>query len=55
LAGRTGLFEILAEPVGATPLVGQVVLEILDLLIDSKGRKLIPNPLSPEMPMMEIL
>jgi len=55
LVGRTAVFEALAEPTGATPLVGQVVLEILDLLIDPKGRKLIPNPLSPEMPMMEIL
>jgi len=55
LAGRTGNFDVLAERTGATPLVGQVVLEILDLLIDTKGRKLIPNPLSPEMPMMELL
>ncbi len=55
LAGRRGNFDVLAEPTGATPLVGQVVLELLDLLIDSKSRKLIPNPLSPEMPMMEIL
>ncbi len=55
LMGRRGNFDVIAEPIGATPLVGQVVLEILDLLIDPKGRKLIPNPLSPEMPMMEIL
>ncbi len=55
LAGRRGNFDVLAEPIGATPLVGQVVLELLDLLIDSKSRKLIPNPLSPELPMMEIL
>jgi predicted aspartyl protease len=55
LAGRIGNFDVLAESTGATPLVGQVVLEILDLLIDPKGRKLIPNPLSPEMPMMELL
>jgi clan AA aspartic protease len=55
LSGRSAQFEVLAEPAGATPLVGQVVLEILDLLIDAKSRKLIPNPLSPEMPMMEIL
>ena len=55
LSGRSAQFEALAEPAGAIPLVGQVVLEILDLLIDPTGRKLIPNPLSPEMPMMEIL
>jgi predicted aspartyl protease len=55
LAGRAAQFEALAEPIGATPLVGQVVLEILDLLIDAKGRKLVPNPQSPEMPMIELL
>ncbi|MCI0690572.1 hypothetical protein L0337_01045 [candidate division KSB1 bacterium] len=55
LAGRRGNFDVLAEPIGATPLVGQVVLELLDLLIDAKSKKLIPNPISPEMPMMEIL
>lgn len=55
LAGRRGNFDVLAEPIGATPLVGQVVLELLDLLIDAKSKKLIPNPLSPELPMMEIL
>lgn len=49
----TNIF-VLAEPIGATPLVGQVVLELLDLLIDPKSRKLIPNPKSPEMPMREI-
>jgi clan AA aspartic protease len=55
LMGRAGNFDVLTEPVGATPLVGQVVLEILDLLIDTKSRKLVPNPASPEMPMVELL
>ncbi len=55
LKGRTGNFDVSAENVGSPPLVGQVVLEILDLLIDCKGRKLVPNPESPEMPMVEIL
>lgn len=55
LMGRNGVFEVLAEPAGATPLVGQVILEVLDLLIDAKSKKLIPNPSSPEMPMVELL
>ncbi|MDZ7289928.1 MAG: hypothetical protein ONB44_10085 [candidate division KSB1 bacterium] len=55
VAGRSGKFEVLAENVGTPPLVGQVVLEILDLLIDAKSRKLTPNPESPEMPMVEVL
>jgi len=31
------------------------VLEILDLVVDPRTRTLVPNPLSPEMPMVEIL
>lgn len=55
IKGRTGNFDVLAEVEGSQPLIGQVVLEILDLLVDARTRTLIPNPLSPEMPMVEIL
>ena len=30
-----------------------MLLELLDLIVEPKTRKLIPNPASPEMPMME--
>jgi len=53
--GRTGNFDVLAEAEGSQPLIGQVVLEILDLVVDPRTRTLIPNPMSPEMPMVEIL
>lgn len=55
IKGRIGNFDVLAEEEGSQPLVGQVVLEILDLVIDPCSRKIIPNPNSPEMPMVEIL
>lgn len=55
IKGRTGNFDVLAEVEGAQPLIGQVVLEILDLVVDPRTRILKPNPASPEMPMMEIL
>ena len=55
IKGRTGTFDALAEAEGSQPLIGQVVLEILDLVVDSRTRTLTPNPLSPEMPMVEIL
>jgi clan AA aspartic protease len=55
LKGRIGNFEAVAEVIGSEPLVGQIVLEALDLVIDSRTRTLIPNPRSPEMPMVEIL
>jgi predicted aspartyl protease len=55
LKGRRGIFEALAEAPGSEPLVGQVVLESLDLVVDPRSRTLTPNPLSPEIPMVEIL
>jgi len=55
IKGRTGNFDVLAEAEGSPPLIGQVVLGILDLVVDPRTRTLMPNPLSPEMPMMEIL
>lgn len=55
LKGRRGIFEALAEKEGTQPLVGQIVLESLDMVIEPRTRTLVPNPRSPEMPMVEIL
>jgi clan AA aspartic protease len=55
IKGRSGNFDVLTEAEGSQPLIGQVVLEILDLVVDARTRKLVPNPMSPEMPMVEIL
>ena len=55
LKGRVGIFEVLAEVPTAQPLIGQLVLEALDLVVDPRARTLIPNPMSPETPMLEIL
>ncbi len=55
LCGRAGEFNVLAEPEGTQPLVGQIILEQLDLIVDMSKKRVIPNPRSPEMPMVEIL
>jgi predicted aspartyl protease len=55
IKGRVGNFDALAEEAETEPLVGQIVLEELDLVVEPKTRTLIPNPRSPEMPMVEIL
>jgi len=55
VCGRAGEFNVLAEPEGAQPLVGQIILEQLDLIVDPSTRKVMPNPRSPEMPMVEVL
>ena len=41
------------EPKRTKPLLGQIVLEDLDLWIDSKNGELKPNPESPDMPLLE--
>lgn len=55
IKGRAGEFNVLAETAGCQPLVGQIVLEQLDLLVEPGARRVIPNPRSPEIPMVEIL
>ena len=48
LMGRVGNFDVLAEDEGAQPLIGQIVFERLDLIIEPSTKRLIPNPRSPE-------
>jgi clan AA aspartic protease len=55
LKGRDGIFDVLGEVEGSEPLVGQIVLESLDLIVDPATKTVIPNPRSPDMPMVEIL
>ncbi len=55
IKGRAGDFDVLAEPKDIQPLVGQIVLEQLDLIVDPGARSVIPNPRSPDMPMVEVL
>jgi clan AA aspartic protease len=44
LMGRSEVFEVIEVPENVPNLVGQVPLEVLDFVVDSKGQKLIPNP-----------
>jgi clan AA aspartic protease len=44
LIGRKEIFDVLEVPEHVPNLLGQVPLGILDLVVDSKRRKLIPNP-----------
>ena len=46
--GRDALDE--AFVLGDETLIGQTVLEKLDLLVDSGGRRLVPNPRHPDGP-----
>ena len=37
-------FDVIEVPESVSNLLGQVPLEVLDLVVDSKGRKLISKP-----------
>jgi hypothetical protein len=39
----------------AHPLIGHVVLEVLDLVVEPRIPALMPDPQSPEMPTVEVL
>lgn len=54
ICGRKGMFEAIIEPRKEYPLVGAIVMETLDLIIEPRSFKIYPNPRSPDMPMAEI-
>jgi predicted aspartyl protease len=55
MCGRAGESGVLAEPEGAQPRTRQTVLEQLAPVVDPTIREVIPNPRTPEMPMVETL
>ncbi|MGH7344759.1 MAG: retroviral-like aspartic protease family protein [Candidatus Rokuibacteriota bacterium] len=50
--GRDTLEEALI--LGDEVLIGHTVLEKLDLFVDSRGRRLIPNPAHPDQPITKV-
>jgi clan AA aspartic protease len=52
LEGRDTLEEALV--LGDEVLIGQTVLEKLDLFVDCQGRRLIPNPAHPDQPVTKV-
>jgi predicted aspartyl protease len=46
--------DCVAAPPTSEPLLGQIILERLDLLVDCKEGKLIPRPESPYLPMLKL-
>nr|MBS0019213.1 clan AA aspartic protease [Gammaproteobacteria bacterium] len=50
IGDRRSYFECLVAPVLAEPLMGQVVLEVLDLVVAPGKRTLAPRPESPAYP-----
>lgn len=54
LMGRETEVEALIEPAKTYALLGQIPLEALDLWVDPIGRRLVPNPESPDAPLSEM-
>jgi clan AA aspartic protease len=52
LEGRDTLEEALV--LGDAVLIGQTVLEKLDLFVDCQGRRLVPNPAHPDQPVTKV-
>ena len=44
IQGRTGRFDVVEVPDSLPNIVGQIPLEDLDLVVDCRNQKLIPNP-----------
>lgn len=55
ILGRDTICETFVEAAGTTPLIGQVPLELLDLLVDPKSLDVRVNPASPDMPLLDLL
>ena len=55
ILGREMTCDALVHPTGTTPLIGQIPLEGLDLVVDPKSREVMPNPASPDAPVLDIL
>lgn len=51
---RLTTLNCIVGPPGSEPLLGQVVLETMDLLVDCSQQKLIPRPESPYLPLLKL-
>lgn len=54
ILGRTMVTDCVVGPPLCEPLIGQLVLEELDLVVDCGGRSLRPRPESPNRPLLKL-
>jgi len=54
IGGREARVEAIVEATGTKVLVGQVPLEVMDLVVDPKTGTIGPRPESPDTPLIEI-
>lgn len=54
VAGRSVETNCVVGPPGSEPLLGQIVLEEADLLVDCANQRLMPRPESPFLPTLKL-
>ena len=54
IEGRSMITDFIVGPRHSEPLIGQIVLERLDLLADCARRTLVPHPDSPDKPTLKL-
>jgi clan AA aspartic protease len=54
VAGRSVETNCVVGPPGSEPLLGQIVLEEADLLVDCANQRLMPRPESPYLPTLKL-
>lgn len=54
VAGRTTVVDAIVLPAGSEALIGQIVLERLDLVADCAEERLVPSPDSPHYPELSL-
>jgi predicted aspartyl protease len=54
ICGRKGWFEAIVEPNRKIALLGAIIMETLDLIVEPRELKIYPSPRSPDLPMAEI-
>jgi clan AA aspartic protease len=52
--GRGMTCDAFVLPVGATPLIGQIQLEMLDLVVDPRAQEVRVNPASPDFSIVDL-
>src|SRR5262245_49904729 len=55
ILGREMECDAFVMPAGTTPLIGQVQLEVLDLIVDARSQEVRGNPANPDGPVLYIL
>lgn len=54
VGNRESITECVVGPPASEPLIGQIVLEAMDLLVDCVEQKLVPRPESPFLPTLKL-